>query len=424
MSGEQIGQQNGTTTSRGGERRVVAYVLRKFPKLSETFVLNEMLGLEALGTKVLVFSLMAPTDPHFHEGIARLEAPILYVPGLLDPRDRHTLRAGNRQARRAFGRAWWRALASAIASFRPTRLWRFYQAAWIAERADRLGVTHYHAHFADQATLVAHLAAAISGRPYSFTAHAADIYRNNVDLRLLRRNVAAARFVATVSDSNLRHLRSVCNGDAAKLVLVRNGVDMTRFIPNGTPVAPPFTLLSVARLVEKKGGCYLVEACRLLHERGVSFRCEIIGRGGLRQPLLEQIRSAGLASSVRLLGSRKHGDVLAHLRAAHLYVLPSIVGSDGNREGLPVSIVEALACSLPVVSTPVTGIPEVVRDGHNGLLVPERDPVALADAMQRLIEDRELYERLRAQARPSVQATFDAAGISEQLHGLFVGRPA
>jgi glycosyltransferase involved in cell wall biosynthesis len=180
----------------------------------------------------------------------------------------------------------------------------------------------------------------------------------------------------------------------------------------------------VARLVEKKGGRYLVEACRLLHERGVSFRCEIIGRGSLRQPLLEQIRRAGLASSVLLLGSRKHGDVLAHLRTAHLYVLPSIVGSDGNREGLPVSIVEALACSLPVVSTPVTGIPEVVRDGHNGLLVPERDPVALADALQRLIEDRELYERLRAQARPSVQATFDATGISEQLRGLFVGRPA
>lgn len=423
MSGESTAK-NGTTNGRGGERRVVAYVLRKFPKLSETFVLNEILGLEALGTKVLVFSLMAPTDPYFHDDITRLEAPIAYVPGLLDPRDRHALRAGNRQARRAFGRAWWRTLASAFASLRPTRLWRFYQAAWIAERAGRLGVTHYHAHFAEQATLVARLAAAISGRPYSFTAHAADIYRNDVDLRLLRRNVAAARFVATVSASNMRHLASVCAEGAAKLVLVRNGVDMTRFIANGSATAPPFTILSVARLVEKKGGCYLVEACRLLHERGVSFRCEIIGRGNLRQPLLEQIRRAGLERTVKLLGGRKHGYVLARYRTAHLFALPSVVGDDGNREGLPVSIVEALACSLPVVSTPVTGIPEVVREGHNGLLVPERDPVALADAMQRLIEDRELYGRLRAQARPSVQATYDATGISEQLRGLFVGRPA
>jgi glycosyltransferase involved in cell wall biosynthesis len=343
---------------------------------------------------------------------------------LLDPRDRQALRTGIRQARRVFGRAWWRTFGSVLASMRPTRLWRFLQAAWIAERAGRLGVTHFHAHFADQATLVARLAAAMTGRPYSFTAHASDIYCNTVDVRLLRRNIAAARFVATVSDSNLRYLTGVCGEDAAKLVLVRNGVDMTRFIANGLPSAPPFTMLSVARLVEKKGGRYLVEACRLLQERGVSFRCEIIGRGNLRQPLVEQIRRAGLERSVRLLGGRKQGDVLARLRTAHLYVLPSIVGSDGNREGLPVSIVEALACSLPVVSTPVTGIPEVVHDGHNGLLVPERDPVALADALQRLIEDRELYERLRAQARASVQATFDAAGISEQLRGLFVGRPA
>ena len=122
---------------------------------------------------------------------------------------------------------------------------------------------------------------------------------------------------------------------------------------------------------------------------------------------------------MRLLGGRKQSDVLKRYRLAHLYAQPSIVGTDGNREGLPVSIVEALACGLPIVSTPVTGIPEVVRHQHNGLLVPERDGLALADAMEQLIRDRSLYERLRGNARPSVESDFDIEQTSEELHRLF-----
>ncbi|HVS62050.1 MAG TPA: glycosyltransferase [Thermoanaerobaculia bacterium] len=399
----------------------VAYVLRKFPKLSEAFVLNEILGLERTGVKVHVFSLMAPTDPRFHDGMVRLKAPIWYVPGLADPRDRDSLRRTNRDAARRFGSVYRRARLRALATCRPILLWRFYQAGWIAERAARLKVRHLHAHFATRATTVAGLVSAISGLPYSFTAHAVDIYREDVDLDILRRKVAAARFVATVSESNVEHLRRVANGGAPRIELVRNGIDLSRFAPDGAAPEPPFKILSVARLVQKKGGEYLIEACRLLARRGVPFRCDVIGRGHLRAKLLAQIAEAGLADSVRLLGGRKQSDVLRHYRSTHVYVLPSIVGEDGNREGLPVSIVEALACGIPVVSTRVAGIPEVVREGENGLLVPERDPAALADAIQRLIEDRALHARLRAGARASVEPIYDTAQTSERLRDLFAG---
>ena len=182
---------------------VVSYVLRKFPKLSETFVLNEILGLEKIGVKVQIFSLMPPTDPRFHDGLARLKAQIWYVPGFTEKRDRRSLRRTNRQAARRYGRAYRRTWLRAFASGRPTLLWRFYQAGWIAERAGRLRTDRYHAHFATRATTVARLAASISGLPYSFTAHAVDIYRDSVKPRVLQQKIADASFVATVSDSSV-----------------------------------------------------------------------------------------------------------------------------------------------------------------------------------------------------------------------------
>jgi glycosyltransferase involved in cell wall biosynthesis len=324
----------------------------------------------------------------------------------------------NREAARRFGRAYWSTLGRTVAKLRPKLVWRFLQAGWVAERAARVRVERYHAHFAARSTTVAKLASSISGRPYSFTAHAVDIYRDDVNPRVLQERIAGASFVVTVSQSNLEHLSRVSTAPSQRIELVYNGIDMGRFATNGVPRHPPFTILSVARLVEKKGGTYLIEACRSLAERGLDFRCWIIGRGRLRGPLLEQIQQANLQDRVRLLGGRTQKEVLKRYASTYLYVLPSIVGEDGNREGLPVSIVEALACGIPVVSTPVAGIPEVVRHGQNGLLVPERDSGALADAIERLITDRALYEQLRSQARPSVVPAFDTTETSKQLRRL------
>jgi glycosyltransferase involved in cell wall biosynthesis len=278
---------------KSADRLVVSYILRKFPKLSETFVLNEILGLEDAGVKVQIFSLMAPTDPRFHDGLTRLKAPVWYVPGFIEARDRRSLRRTNRLAAERFGRAYRKARTHALRTGRPTMLWRFYQAGWIAERAARLRTDRFHAHFATRATTVARLVSSVTGKPYSFTAHAVDIYRQDVGAHILQRKIADASFVATVSESNLEYLRNLVNGDSGKLVLQHNGIDMDLFRAKSAPEESPVTILSVARLVEKKGGQYLIEACRLLDRRGVSFRCEIVGRGNLRKPLLEQIDRPG-----------------------------------------------------------------------------------------------------------------------------------
>jgi glycosyltransferase involved in cell wall biosynthesis len=172
--------------------------------------------------------------------------------------------------------------------------------------------------------------------------------------------------------------------------------------------------------VEKKGLPLLIEASALLRDRGVDLRVWIVGKGRARPQLEALIRGLKLKGVVELVGPQNQGEVRERYRAAHLYVLPCVVGADGNRDGLPVSIVEALACGLPVISTPVTGIPEAVRHRENGLLVPPGDPRALAAAIEELHRDPLLYARLRENARPSVAASFDLRETARELHRLLI----
>lgn len=397
------------------DRLVVGYVVRKFPVLSETFILNEILALEELGAEVHVFSLAPTRDPRFHEGIARLQATIHYVPGALEWKPLR--RYARRQARRS-PRRYWRQVLDVLATRKPRLLWRFMQASWVAERARKVGVRHLHAHFANRTATVAQQASRILGIPFSFTAHAFDVFRG-ADERVIVRKMTEARFTATVSDYNVAYLRSLANGTEPRIELVRNGIDMTCFAPTPAPLSDPFTVVAVARLVEKKGLPNLVEACRLLRDRGHEFRCEIVGKGRMRGELERRIREAGLEDRVHLIGPLTQLEVVERYQRAHVVALPCIIGSDGNREGLPVSIVEALACGVPVVSTPITGIPEAVRDDENGLIVAPGDPEALAGALQRLMEDPALLTRLRAAARPSVLEEFEQERTAARLLGFF-----
>jgi glycosyltransferase involved in cell wall biosynthesis len=392
----------------------VGYVVRKFPVLSETFILNEILALEAMGVKVQIFSLAPTRDPRFHEGVSRLKADVHYLPG---PTEIKTLmRYARRQAARS-PRRYRKQLLKVIATRRPSLLWRFLQASWVADRARRTGVRHLHAHFANRSATVAQQASKLLGIPFSFTAHAFDIYRD-ADHDVIARKMADARFTATVSDYNVTFLKSLVNGHPARIELVRNGIDMTRFVPPRHYPDGPFRILTVARLVEKKGIPILVNACRILRDRGLDFRCDIIGKGAMRADLERMIRESNLSDRVKLLGPLPQQEIVRHYQHAHLLALPCIVGEDGNRDGLPVSIIEALACGVPVVSTPVTGIPEVVRDGINGLMVPEGDSEKLADAIQRVMLDHELLATLRSSARPSVLESFDQTRTASRLYEL------
>ena len=403
-----------------GHRHIggIGYVLKKFPVLSETFILNEVLALEALGIRVHIFSLERPNDPRFHAGLSRLKASVSYVPDISDLR---TLFRHQRQTAKRYRKGYLRALTHVLAKGRPTLFGRFLQACYVANEARRLRLEHFHAHFATRPTTAAFLASMISGIPYSFSAHAMDIFKARLSRQALAKKVEKAKFVVTVSDYNKTYLEKLAESPAGKIVRVYNGIDLLQFCPNGVAPAVPFTIVCVARLVEKKGLPVLIEACGMLRERGVGFRCWIVGKGRMRGQLDSLIRRWKLSDHVQLLGPHTHDEVLERYRSAHVYALPCVVGSDGNRDGLPVSIVEALACGLPVITTRMTGIPEVVRHQHNGLLVAQGDPSALADALESVIGDAELYESLQANTRDSVASTFDLKQTAEELHRLFEG---
>lgn len=382
----------------------VGYVLKKFPVLSETFILNELLALEAQGVPVHVFSLERPNDPRYHEDLPKLMARISYLPDLSDPR---RFASYGRKAAQTFGRRYYRTLGYALATGQPAMVWRFLQSCYIANEAKRLKLRHLHAHFANRPTSVAQLASRIAGVPFSFTAHATDIFKVGRSRRAIARKIEDSAFVVAISEYNRQFLSGLPGASDDRIVRINNGIDLSRFSPNGLPAASPFTFICVARLVEKKGLPYLIEACRLLRDRGVDFRCLMVGKGAGRSQLERMIRQWKLGDSVLMLGPKTQLQVRDLYRSAHAYVLPCVVATDGNREGLPVSIVEALACGLPVITTPVTGIPEVVRHEHNGLLCPERDASALAMQMERLISDSRLCATLGANARTSVATDYD-----------------
>ena len=390
----------------------IGYVVRRFPVLSETFVLNEILAVEAQGAKAEIFSLLQPRDPRFHPGVAQIRGSIRYLPSLSYMSD---LRRYNARARQRFGARYWRLFGHCVSRLRPALIWRFFEAAYVAERAAERRLCHLHAHFATRTATVAKLAAELAGITYSFTAHAFDIYKTTIDKPVLAAKIREAAFVVAVSEVGRRDLIALAPDAEARIHRIYNGIDLDRFAPPNRPEREPVTILSVARLQEKKGLGDLVEACAILKSQGVKFRCRIVGQGRLRPVLKARLEELGLTSEVKLVGILGQDGVVAEYAGADIFALPCVVGADGNRDGLPVSIVEAQASGLPVVTTDVTGIVEAVDDGVSGHIVPQRSPEALAESLRRLIDDEELRVRLGRAARAAAEAKFDRRETSAQL---------
>ncbi len=396
----------------GGPR--VGYVLKVFPRVSETFVINELRALEALGERPLVFSLHHNPDGAVRHGIlAALKAPVTYVEDRL-PDEQEVGRLRKRLAREL----------GVSAELRDRILPRKYVrlAMALAALAERCGIEHFHAHFASRAAHVAALAAALRGIGYSVTAHAKDIYHEEVDREVLRWKIERARFVVTVTDYNVRYLRRLV-GDggeaAAKIVRVYNGVDLGRFTPAEFPRQQTPLVLGVGRLVEKKGFHVLLEACRLLADRGVKMRCELIGDGAERPALEEQRERLRLADIVTLRGSLTTEEVGERLRKAYLVALPCVVARDGNVDALPTVLLEAMACGRPVVSTRLSGIPEIVEDGRTGRLVAPGSAVELADALAELLSDPSRAAAMGRAGRARVERLFDLHRNAARIRDMF-----
>lgn len=403
-------------------RLTVGYVVSRFPKLSETFILNEMLELERLGARVELFPLVRERESSMQPGAAEFAARAHVV----RLRSRAMLAAQWYWLRRRPIRyiATW---AGAIVGNRhsPKFLLRALvvvpTAAAFARTMDAVGVDHVHAHWATHPALAAWAIRSLTGRAYSFTAHAHDIY---VERSMLGEKVRDAAVVVTISDHNRRLLEGWYGSLAERVTVIHCGVDADVFRPRVDPVPQaadrPLQLVTVATLQPQKGHRILVEAIALLTARGVDVRARFVGDGEERSALEAEIADAGLRDRIDLLGRQPRDEVAELVRAGDVVVQPSVILPDGKTEGIPVALMEAMASGTPVVATAVSGVPELVEDGVTGRLVPPGDAAALADALEAIRAEPEATRRMARTGRERVLSAFDLRTNTRRLAGIFM----
>lgn len=408
--------------------KVVAVILKGYPRLSETFITNEILLLEQLGFKLHIFALRNPGEAKIHENVRRVQARVTYIPDYFWPEARAFLKANLRLWWRR-PKVYWQAFRyAALRSLRQrssSTIKRFAQAAYLVQnflmlpdskgpaRAGRVSIAHFYAHFSHGPTTVAYFAKWLTGIGYSFSAHAKDIYLQEHDF--LREKLLGASMVTTCTAYNRNYLQQIA-GPGREVMRCYHGLDTDFFsapVKRSSEGCP--RILSIGRFVPKKGFPTLVQALHLLRQQGLEFHCHLIGGGELKEQLRAQIRSLGLHDCVTLLPARSQRELLEYYCQADLFALACEVQSDGDRDGIPNVIVEAMAMEIPVVSTNISGIPECVDHGVNGLLVPEKNPPAFAAAMATLLRDPELAQAFGRAGREKVLREFDSRRNVEKI---------
>lgn len=379
-----------------------AYLFKKFPVFAQTFTAREVEGLGRHGCHPDVYALQA-SAPCEQEGFEVLRRRVGVLPG------------GGKLAADILRAGFTGGLPLSVffsGAWTGGRNRRRREAFWLGPRLRERGVGHVHVHFTGPAACTAWWLQRDFGISYSITAHANDFLSHANEHPGLARLLTDASFVVAVSD----YSRQLLAGQfpAARVVRVYNGMRLDTALPSA-PASPPL-LLAVGRLVEKKGYPVLVEACRLLRRRGVAFRCEIIGEGPLESALRGQI--GDLSDCITLSGPRTQPEIRQALSRASVFVLPCVEEKSGGMDILPTVITEAMAASLPVVSTRLAGIPEMVVEGKTGWLVPPGDPVAVADAVQKLLVNPDEARAMGAAGRLHAEAIFADTVTIPQLSAL------
>jgi glycosyltransferase involved in cell wall biosynthesis len=399
-------------------------VLKGYPRISETFISNEILSLERMGQKVHIFSMREPRERFTHKSVQAIRARVDYLPEtLLEPLPlflRHNallwLKAPRRyqKALALTGRRFARSRKSATIK-------HLLQAGYLVHALlPGSGVCHLHAHFAHSPTSVAMFASALSGLPFSFFAHAKDIY--TTDPAQLKEKITKARFVATCTGYNQEYLKKLAGRFSTPVRKVYHGIDLSLFDPKSGQrlnPKPPYRIFSVARMVEKKGLPTVFRALKILEERGMDFIYTLIGSGELKESMRALSIVLGLADRTRFLGTRPHEEVIQEYEKSDLFVLGCQIARNGDRDGIPNVLVESLAMGVPVAATRVSAIPELIVNGETGLLAPPEDPEALANAMERLLLDPELRERVIQKGKEKVAREFDHKALSRELMEVY-----
>ena len=388
--------------TRFAHQRPLGVLVKIYPKLSETFILEEILGLERLGLPLRLYALAPATDAITHPAVAQVRAPLTTLPtAALKNAWAHTTR--HAQLLWAAPLRYLGTLASALGRGR-RGLNDFVRAGWLAAQLRDDGVQHLHCHFISTPADIAELAARLLALPFSISAHAKDIYL--ADPLDLKRKLEAARFTVTCTEVNRQTLAAIA--PQAGVHRMYHGVDHALFHPVRRRLAGDVPLIvSVGRLREKKGLDTLIDACATLRARGESFACEIVGYGEEQARLEAQIARLDLTAQVRLVGKLAREQVIERYARAAVYVQPARIAADGDRDGIPNVLLEAMAMGLPVVASRVSGIPELVASGVNGVLVEPDDPTTLADAIGHLLRQPAVCADLGCRARETVTDLFD-----------------
>ena len=401
---------------------VLVMVLKGYPRISETFISNEILLLERLGFCVRIVSMRRPREDFSHASVSRIKAEVVYLPEAMLPALGRLLAANVRVALsrpRGYLRAAGLMARHFFKSPKSATVKHLLQAGLLCDKALRPGeAPHLHAHFAHSPTSVALYAGLMAGAPVSFTGHAKDVWTQRPER--LAEKIGRAAFVFTCTQANAAYLRRL-SPNGTPIIPVYHGIDLTLFdgALDRPAAGPPYRLLTVARLTAKKGLDTVLAALARLAGQGIDFTYDLIGAGEESAALAAQAARLGIADRVRFHGAMPHERVLALYRSAHAFVIGCRVLPNGDRDGVPNVLVEAMAMGVPVAATDVSALPEIARHDQTALTCSPDDPAGLAENLKRLLTDAALCTRLTAAARQRVAEAFDNAANIRQLAAVY-----
>ena len=406
------------------QQPALGYVLKGYPRISETFISNEILLLEKLGFRMHLFSMRKPREPFSHDSVKQIKAAVNYLPTDLLTELPRLIAPNVLCAIRSPGR--YRATL-ALASHRYRRRRKIatfkhlFQGGYLAEKLLRKlpHILHLHGHFAHSPTSVTMFASHLSGLPFSFTAHAKDIYTSDPDQ--LREKIDQATFVTTCTKHNQHNLQQIAPTSKTPIHCIFHGIDLTLFEnkPDISNSRLPYQLLTVARIIEKKGLPTVYRALKILAEKNIRFHHSLIGDGEDKEKIRDLIAELDLQEYCSLLGSRTHTEVLDYFRKSDVFVLGCEIARSGDRDGIPNVLVESLAMGVPAVSTNVSALPEILIDGTTGLTVHPGDSEGFAGAIMSLLNNEALRRRLIAEGQKYVRTHFDNKQLITRLAAVF-----
>ncbi len=395
-----------------------AYILLWFPKPSETFIFREVVNLKEMGLPLGVFSLygklhrgLSQEMQSASDGVFRLGVPYL------------------KKAHKDLFR-WWKKEPKKLMGILKSlfvkpyyglektgeNLWAFLCALHLATRFKEQGIGHIHAPWACGPATAAWIASRLTGIPFSFTARAWDIHPPD---GALKEKIRDAALIRSETEYNMGYLAQFAGGDTQKIHLTYNGVPLKASHEGPVSMTPPYRLLALGRFVRKKGYDHLLRACRILMESGLDFRLVLAGEGPEKRELKRLTKKLGLGGRVFFPGFIPYDRVPGIMLSTDIFIMPSVVHATGDRDGIPTVIMESLLHRIPVIATAVAGIPEVIKDGKTGLLVPEKDPHAISKAVRRLVEDRESALEMASRGRALVRRNFDAERNHRKIMELY-----